>query len=199
MNIMTTTTASSHRQKEMGLRLRALRTGRKLSIGELAAGAGVSTGVISQIERGKANPSLKTLELLRQALGVTLWSLLEPEPLHSSADPAFVRRAADRVKMTVGKGRLEKELLSPNSEQDLRFMIITVPPGSASEDVMVGGGEKGGLVLEGQLDLIVGDERATLSEGDSFQFGSEHAHQIANPNDEAAKVLWIMRVNSVQL
>jgi len=125
--------------------------------------------------------------------------LLEHAPCTSSVDPPFVRRASDRLKIMVGKGRLEKELLSPTTDRDLRFMIIHVPPGSASEDVIVGGGEKGGLVLSGKIDLIVGDERVSLGEGDSFQFDSDTAHQIANPHDEVAAVLWIMTVRFAPL
>src|SRR6478735_48963 len=71
----------------IGQRLRALRAERGLTILELAAKAGVSSGSISQIERGASNPSVSTLQKLRAALGVTLWSFLESD----AAEPAASR------------------------------------------------------------------------------------------------------------
>ena len=62
--------------QRIGRRLRALRTERGMTILEMAAKAGVSAGSISQIERGATNPSISTLQKLRVALGVTLWSFL---------------------------------------------------------------------------------------------------------------------------
>ena len=61
----------------------------------------------------------------------------------------FVRRRANRQRIVVGETRLVKELLSPRNDRNLRFMLITLPPGGVSEDVIIGQGEKGGLVLEG--------------------------------------------------
>jgi transcriptional regulator with XRE-family HTH domain len=56
--------------RRMGERLRKLRGEHDLTILDLAAKAGVSAGIISQIERGLSNPSMKTLQRLRMALGV---------------------------------------------------------------------------------------------------------------------------------
>ena len=53
---------------DVGARLRALRNARGLSVNELALRAGVSVGTVSQVERNKANPSVRILERLRQAL-----------------------------------------------------------------------------------------------------------------------------------
>ena len=66
-----------HGSESLGARLRQLRTARDLTIAQLAERAGVSSGLISQIERGNSNPSIKTLQRLRAALGVNLWEFLE--------------------------------------------------------------------------------------------------------------------------
>ena len=73
-------------------------------------------------------------------------------------------------------------------------MIITLPPGGVSEDVIIGEGEKGGLVLEGRVRLVVGPEVSDLGEGDSFQFASSLPHALSNPHAEPARVVWIMSV-----
>jgi quercetin dioxygenase-like cupin family protein len=73
-------------------------------------------------------------------------------------------------------------------------MIISLPPGGESEDVLIGQGEKGGLVLEGRAKLTVGAEESVLMEGDSFQFSSAIVHKLSNPFAEPARVIWIMSV-----
>ncbi|MBS0558872.1 MAG: cupin domain-containing protein [Proteobacteria bacterium] len=186
---------------KLGERLRALRQARGLTIVELGARAKVSSGLISQIERGNSNPSVKTLQRLRAALGVNLWELLSDRPAGAapaesgaSALPDYVRRAADRPRIVVGSSRLVKDLLSPRNDRNLRFMLITLPAGSESEDVIMGQGEKGGLVMKGQVRLTVDDGEADLAEGDSFQFPSSIPHKLSNPHDDPAEVLWIMSV-----
>ena len=186
----------------LGSRLRHLRGQRDLTIAQLAGKAGVSSGMISQIERGNANPSIKTLQRLRAALGVNLWEFLDDaaglaEPTGEPSPPEvseFVRRQANRQRIVVGKTQLVKELLSPRNDRNLRFMLIILPPGGESEDVIIGPGEKGGLVTEGQVRLTVDGVETDLLTGDSFQFPSSAPHKIANPFPAPAKVVWIMSV-----
>ncbi|MCY6379376.1 helix-turn-helix domain-containing protein [Hoeflea prorocentri] len=184
----------------IGERLRALRNEQNLTINELASKAKVSAGIVSQIERGGSNPSVKTLQRLRAALGVNLWEFLQPPP-DTTATPElnFVRRAAERPRILVGETRLVKELLSPRPDENLRFMFVTLPPGGVSEDVLVGTGQKGGYVISGEVSLKVGSQTALLGEGDSFQFPSDIPHEIVNRSDSEAKVLWIMSVLDTHL
>src|ERR1700686_4525674 len=90
-----------HGSESLGAKLRHLRTAREWTIAQLAEQAGVSSGLISQIERGNSNPSIKTLQRLRAALGVNLWEFLDDRASIASGDagPAepskFVRRKAD--------------------------------------------------------------------------------------------------------
>ena len=78
-------------------------------------------------------------------------------------------------------------------------MIITMSPGSISEDVLIGTGDKGGLVLSGRVVLTVGESTTELGEGDSFQFKSNVPHGIANRSAEEAKLIWIMSVLDTHL
>jgi transcriptional regulator with XRE-family HTH domain len=178
---------------DVGARLHALRIEQGLSVNELAVRAGVSAGTVSQVERNKANPSMRILERLRQALSVPLTALLEEDDAIS--DPIagdFVRKAEERPLFEVGKHGMQKELLSPHGDHDLKMMIILLPPGAGSDEVLVGVGEKAGWVLEGTIVLNVGDRRAVLKTGDSFQFKSTVPHSIRNESGETARVLWVM-------
>jgi quercetin dioxygenase-like cupin family protein len=149
--------------------------------------------MISQIERQRTNPSLKILERLGEALQVPLATLLD-----GSAEPAahhdlpLVRRKAERPEFPVGNNGMMKELLSPTGAHDLQLMVITLPPGVGSEDVLIGEGEKAGLVLEGVLTVEVGAKKIELAKGDSVQFNSSLTHRVNNHGDENAKFIWVI-------
>jgi transcriptional regulator with XRE-family HTH domain len=209
--------AAAHKPAVAGI-LRKLRTQRGLSMNQLSIDAGVSAGMISQIERGMANPSIKILERLRVALNVPLSVLVERSPDNEIATPrdpagaqsaqlagrrtdavavplsetAFVRRLHDRPKFNVGVAPLRKELLSPPGMENMQFMIIHFPPFAPPEDVVQGPGQKAGLVLGGEVHLVVDGTDTLLREGDSFQFDSTCVHSIRNDSDTEAHVVWIM-------
>jgi transcriptional regulator with XRE-family HTH domain len=185
--------------QQIGLRLRSLRSERKLTIADLAAKAGVSSGIISQIERGASNPSINTLQKIRSALGVNLWQFLDDAQSPSAEDLPFVRRRSNRPRIVAGKMHLTKELLSPSSSENLRFMILTLPEGAESEEMLSGPGDKGGYVLSGQVELTVDDRVAQRVEGDSFQFKSTLPHRLVNRHDVEAKLVWIINIQDSHL
>lgn len=161
-----------------------------MSLQELAVASGVSVGMLSQIERDRANPSLRVLTQIRHALGAPINALFtdEPQPL---PDPDFVRRANRRP--TLELGYLSKELLSSGPPHNLQFMILHITPhGTSGDQPLSYPAEKGGMVLEGELWLKVGEEEAHLLEGDSFLFDSALPHSFRNPTDAIVKVLWII-------
>lgn len=193
--------AESEEQLEalrIGRRLRALRTERGMTILEMAAKAGVSAGSISQIERGASNPSISTLQKLRAALGVTLWSFLESEAEPPRENP-YVRHPGERPKIVVGGSHFTKELLSPRDNNQLRFMILTIPPGAQSADVLTGPGDKAGYMMSGNAELVIGDEVFQVAEGDSFQFPSTIPHHLVNRSEREAKLIWIINIRESHL
>ncbi|HVY15016.1 MAG TPA: XRE family transcriptional regulator [Rhodopila sp.] len=174
----------------VGKALRRLRRDKGLSLKELALKSGVSVGMLSQIERDLANPSLRLLTQIRTALGVTVSDLFDDAP-PPAADPTFVRRADRRGWLELGY--LSKELLSPHAPHNLQFMILHIPPGSTSGDQPLSyPAEKGGMILNGSLILKVKDREVLLHQGDSFLFDSLDPHSFRNPTDETAQVLWII-------
>lgn len=190
-------TEAANRSRMMGSRLRTLRTERGMTIAELAARAGLSSGLISQIERGNSNPSVNTLEKLREALGTNIWEFTE-RGAEVGASP-WVRRANDRPKIAIGTNGYTKELLSPRPSNEMRFMILTLPKGATNPSVLLGPGDKGGYVMEGRVRLTVGDEIIILHPGDSFQFPSTLFHEVENDGDETARVLWIISIRDAHM
>ncbi len=184
----------------IGRQVNLLRKERGLSINELSIRAVVSVGMISQIERGLTNPSLKTLERLRVALSVPLSTLLAESadgPADSKVE-GFARRADDAPLIFVGQHGMTKKLLSPAGNHSLQMVVITMPSGSESEDVVIGEGEKAGWVLEGKIVVILGGQAITLGQGDSFQFSGLVPHSLHNRSNTDARVLWIIDVKRTE-
>lgn len=174
----------------VGATIRGLRLAKGLTLQDLATASGVSAGTLSQVERDRANPSLRVLTQIRLALGAPIGALFE-QPSYAPGDPGFVRRAARRPWLELGY--ISKELLSPGGPQNLQFMILHIPPlGTSGDQPLVYPAEKGGMVLEGELLLTVAGKEARLLEGDSFLFDRDDPHAFRNPAERSARVLWIM-------
>ncbi|MBX3537713.1 MAG: helix-turn-helix domain-containing protein [Chelatococcus sp.] len=174
----------------VGGRIRRTRVALGISLKQLSDSAGVSIGTLSQIERGIANPSFKTMQKIQSALGVTQQTLFPTVPARAE-DPEFIRRKDRRPFCDLGV--LTKELISTGTSRSLDMMILHIPPGgSTGETPLVSLTEKSGLVLVGEVVLQYGDETCQLSEGDSFQFEGTTPHSIRNTSSADARVLWLV-------
>jgi transcriptional regulator with XRE-family HTH domain len=179
----------------VGAMIKRLRARQRLSLQELSKLSGVSAGMLSQVERGLANPSLRILTKIQLALGARAGELFDDTPL-LSPDPEFVRRKNRRAFCDLGY--LTKELLSAGASQNLEMMLLHIPPnGSSGDQPLSSPTEKGGLVLEGEILITVGGREARLTEGDSFLFDGLLPHSFRNCGRTAAKVLWV--INNVPI
>ncbi len=180
----------SESPREIGAALRQLRHDQSMSLQELAKKSGVSVGMISQIERDMANPSMRVLTAIRRALNIPMQAMFGDEK-SDGGDPSFVRRSKRRPHIDLGS--LQKELLTSGGNHNLQIMILTLSPGGTSGDTALSyPAEKGGLVLEGEFILAVDQQEALLQQGDSFVFDSSLEHSIRNDSDRTATILWVI-------
>ncbi len=171
----------------VGGRLRALRTGRRLTLAQVADRAGVSEGFLSQIERNVANASIGTLRRIATALGVAMSDLFAAE-----FDPGpRVLRVADRPALDFGV-LARKYLLSPRPHRDLEvFLVEFEPGGSTGEDPYThGDSEEFVIVLEGGITLHLGPAAHRLGTGDCIDFRSSVPHRLIEDGGAPARVLW---------
>ncbi len=179
--------------------LRRLRHEKGWSLQELAEKSGVSVGMISQIERDLANPSVRVLTAIRRALQAPVSAVFrDVAPTHAEdpAEPDFVRRADQRPLLELGA--LRKELLTSSGHHSLQMMVLHINPGGHSGNTALSyPAEKGGMVLSGELLLTVDGREARLKEGDSFVFDSALEHSFSNPTNKLTQVMWI--IGAVQL
>ena len=184
-------TKSSHTR--LGTTLRELRRAQGMSLQQLAKASGVSVGMISQIERDLANPSMRVLTAIRRALNIPLQEMFGETASKQTqqTDPDFVRRKENRSHLDLGL--LKKELLTAGGNHHLQIMILKIEAGGESGNTALSyPAEKGGLVLSGELMLKVGGEEALMKEGDSFVFDSARPHSFRNISEQPATILWII-------
>lgn len=180
----------------VGLRLRALRKARDLSLQQLSDRLGVSIGHLSEVERGLSTPSLKLLAGAADIFGLGLADLFPNPgtvPLNEAEAGTVVVRQGERGRLGLWQAGITKELLTaPRGASRLNlFMVRIEPGGTTGEEDYVHGGEEAGFVLEGTLELRVEGRSWQLEPGDSFRFASDRPHRFGNPGAAPAMVLWV--------
>ena len=133
---------------QVGAEIRDLRKAKRLTIKELSLATSLSVGHLSEIERGIASPSIKTLRDIAKALGVTIgWFLHNAE----GSDPderEYIVRASNRRTLRFSSG-ITDELLSPNLRGQLELVLARFPPGATeAEPAYEHQGEEAALILD---------------------------------------------------
>ncbi len=174
----------------VGNEIRRLRKLRGRTLEQLASQAGVSAGLLSQVERGQGNPSFNTLVQVAHALGIPVARLMAGEQLSSPV----VRREERRRLNLGGKDSLVlAELLTSRLDSALEVIRIVAEPGYSSEDTpFVHDGEEFGIVLEGTHAVNVGGTHYVLRAGDSISYSSTIPHWYENPGDAPSASLWVV-------
>ncbi|TIR86375.1 MAG: helix-turn-helix domain-containing protein, partial [Mesorhizobium sp.] len=93
-------TAAAHAQQVLGVRLKALRLARRLSLRDLAEATGTSASFISQLERGLTGASTASLNQMASALGVSVAMLFE----ESATQNHGVLRRSERPSLPPSNG-----------------------------------------------------------------------------------------------
>jgi len=177
----------------IGEKIRDLRKAKKLTLAEVANATGLSIGHLSQVERGISAPSVRHLQSIGVALGVKLsWFFDDGDPV-PSAERGVVVRAGRRRKLDFTGLGLTDHLLSPTLSGKLELLLCHIEPGAESgPDFYTHEGEEAGVVMEGALELWVGEHHYLLNEGDSFGFASSTPHRYRNPGSGRTTVIWAL-------
>ena len=164
---------------QIGQRIKTFRMKLGKTIKELAEQAQITSSMLSQIERGQANPSLNTIRLLSQALNVPMFRLFMDD---IGVESEVVRKNKRRHIMENG---LDYELLSPDTNGNLEMLQFSLKPGKDSCTTPMGHtGEEIAIVLEGSTELTLGEEQCVLNEGDSVRIRSGVLHSWRNIGEE---------------
>ena len=171
---------------ELGRRIKMLRVSRGLTLKDLEERGGISATHVSEIERGKASPTVGALGRIARALGMRPATLVE-----AKIQPDFqVMRASHRPSRAVHWAKAAFEpLTEPVHCSPLGAHIVRLPIDREAALTHSHEGEEWVTVLAGVCELVIDGTPHVLREGDCLHFRAHRTHSYSNLASEPAVLL----------
>ena len=177
---------------EIGARIKTLRAGRGFTLEELAERSGVSRAMISRIERGESSATAQLLNRLCVGLGITLSGLFARAEREASSP---LSRVADQATWRDPDSGYVRRRISPASADGVLDLVDVVLPAGATVPLdtrSLKGADQLVYVLEGDLDMILGEETTTLSTGDCLHMRFDTTNTFKNSSDRPVRYLVVL-------
>ena len=173
---------------KVGHRIRELRNEQGLTLQSLAERTGLSSSMLSLVERGKASPSIGTLVAISAALSVHMIDLLNE---NSPKPSELVSRLAQQPLFVASDG-VRRRVLKTDPRRGIEFVVNEYEPGTESNGGPVHhSGYEYGIVLEGELTVEIAGQRYEIRAGDCISFDSNSPHRIFNEGKGHVRALWL--------
>jgi transcriptional regulator with XRE-family HTH domain len=171
----------------LGHVLREHRKTRGLTLQQLADLCGLSQPFLSQLENGKAMPSLLALHQVAAALGTSAQALLQPT---AATEVSLVRGATTKC-YELGGGASACFLVD-GAQHNVETNLITAKKGAESGCQLAHAGEEMIYVLDGSISVaLTGYDTVELEAGDAYTYPSGRPHGWQNTGTGTARFLFI--------
>ena len=168
---------------KLGKIIRAFRIEKEMTLKELATKADISSSYLSQIENDQVNMNLSVLENISLALEKPLNLFF----LQDSMDSVSLVRKSERKKI-LRNDKATSETLVDRRVSKFDITLVTYPPNYPEQEFVIHQGEEFMLVLEGDLDVNLGDfNKYHMNKGDAIAFSSKIPHKVSSK--AGAKIL----------
>ena len=179
-------------KKIVGKKLKAIRLKHDMTIQELAEGSGVSSNMISRVERGLTIPSVEILLKLSRVFNISVnYFVEEVKNTHE-----IVFSSAGRRDVTVyedANNMLTESFTSGLRDPQFTSFYCTVKKGGSSGvREMYHPGDELLYVLDGRIKITVANETHILGPGDSLSFKTHLPNRWDNTGPHDAKVIWTL-------
>ncbi|MCR4602301.1 MAG: XRE family transcriptional regulator [Prevotella sp.] len=185
----------------VGKKIKGIRESKNLSIEEIAERSGLTIEQITSIENDQNLPSLGPLIKIARALGVRLGTFMDD----NDALGPVVCRAADRerdssISFSNGATDARKHMeYHPLAQQKAGrhmepFVIDINPEETPDFQLSAHEGEEFIYVMQGEIEIVYGKEKYTLSEGDSIFYDSIVKHHVHGAPGKSAKILAVVYI-----
>jgi transcriptional regulator with XRE-family HTH domain len=177
--------------RRMCERLRQLRRQRGWTLEQLASVSGVSRSMLSQIERGRANPTLAVAYRIARAFDRTLADLVD-EPGSGSRisvirapDPAYRFRSDETCRI--------RTLYPMHLEKEVEFYEVWLAPGGALRSAPHFARTRELLnVVKGKVAVTSAKDRCEVEAGDSAHYPADVPHAIENIGSQEALIYLVV-------
>lgn len=178
---------------QIGPFIKAFRTRQSLTLDKLAEISGVSRSMLSQIERGQANPSLATVWSLASALKIDIADLIAGQ-VTDQRPQIELASAAFTPEIRTDDGSCTLRILSPpdHAEQFEWYDLNFRPSGSLESKPHAKGTREHLTVWEGSLQVVSGSEVVEVTAGATARYPGDVAHVIRNTGRGPARALLVM-------
>lgn len=169
----------------IGAHIRQRRKALGMTLSQLSVRSGLSAPFLSQLERNLASPSLVSLMSLTRALDLEIESLLKVP-----GERSIICRANKRQRILTDSKAKYFDLSADLPMRQMDAILMQIPPGHIYP-VDQRNGEEFLFILEGELEVEVGDVKTTLGTGDSLHFNSQLPHKSQNRTRKTVSVLYV--------
>ena len=164
-------------------RVTQLRKKNKLTLDQLASLSGVSRSMLSQIERGQANPTLAVTFRIAQAFGISIGELVEQPWGNSNID--IVHGDDPNNQFRIDKECKIRTLSPLHMEKSVEFYELRIAVGARLQSAAHFEGARELLtVTQGAASVLSGSTRCHLGSGDSAHYRADLEHSIENSGSQ---------------
>jgi transcriptional regulator with XRE-family HTH domain len=194
------TRASGHQEEpsvslSVGTRIKTVRETKGLSLQDVAQRTGFSESTIAQIETGEILPPLGDMVKLARALEMKMGYLLaqgESKPytvVHKKNRKPISRYGSQK---TIRYGYTYESLAPEKKDRNMEPFLVTLEPVSDEESPSTHEGEEFIFVLEGEIEVVLGENREILSPEDSIYYDSTLPHRVRALGDQNARIVAVL-------
>ena len=178
--------------KQIGERLVGLREVLDISTEEVANLCGISVEQYEKMERGESELSVANLQKIAKHYGISLDVLMFGEEPHMRN--YFLTRKGQGLHVERRKAYNYESLASGFRGRKADPFIVTVEPKAADtpKEMNSHSGQEFNMVLEGTMELTIGQKVLTLNEGDSIYFDATQPHGMRTLSDKPVRFLAII-------
>jgi transcriptional regulator with XRE-family HTH domain len=178
----------------LGDKIKTKRSNQRIKVEQLAEKAGVSKGLISQIENNRSVPSLPVLFNIIHSLGEDLKTFFES--MHEDIDNGkvlLIRKGEEtKFKKEPVKGFSYKRILTKTIvSQTTDVILLELEKGATRKQMITTDAFECKYLLKGQIEYLVGTEKFILNAGDTIFFDGRLKHKLRNTGQVKALILVI--------
>jgi transcriptional regulator with XRE-family HTH domain len=180
---------------EIGRRLREIRLRKNMTLSEIETLSGVSKSMLSQIERGKVNPTFARIWHLTRSLGIGVGELLGEVSSHFEETRQFEHVKVYRTPtITSADGLCTTKILNPVRFQlPFEWYEMTLKRGGSLRANAHGNGAWEHMtVVSGRVVVEIGGDEVTLEAGETVRYSAEQPHGVRNDYQGESKVMLVL-------
>ncbi len=176
---------------QISQKIKSIRKDKNLTLQEIAERAGVTKGLISQIENSRTLPSLLVLMQIIKALEVDLNYFFNNLSLDGKEAPILVLRKKEYSKFEKEPAsgyQYERIFTKKIKSGAVDFVLLEIKPGSVRDFVTTDAFEFK-YILQGKVKYFFRNQTIELFEGDSMLFDGRLEHNPVNEGNETVRML----------